>query len=90
MDYLTCTVEQVFQKAPPEMCQRYRHEMDAIMTRWKGLSAQLDEHSSKIQGHIDKLSQFQVGVCVVLACQPLLSDCLSDGLNNNSQCNCLG
>ncbi|XP_062373471.1 dystrophin [Sardina pilchardus] len=59
VDYLTSTVEQVFQKAPPEMCQRYRNEMDAIMTRWKSLTVQLDEHSCKIQEHINQLSQFQ-------------------------------
>ncbi|KAL2102193.1 hypothetical protein ACEWY4_001361 [Coilia grayii] len=59
VDYLQSTVEQVFKKAPPEMCQRYRNEMDAIMTRWKCLTTQMDEHSCKIQEHIDQLSQFQ-------------------------------
>ncbi|XP_063072868.1 dystrophin isoform X2 [Engraulis encrasicolus] len=59
VDYLQSTVEQVFKKAPPEMCQRYRTEMDAIMTRWKSLTTQMDENSSKIQEHINQLSQFQ-------------------------------
>lgn len=66
VDYLTSTVEQVFKKAPPEMCQRYRNEMDAIMTRWKCLTAQLDEHSCKIQEHIEQLSQFQVCLFVCM------------------------
>uniref|UniRef100_A0AAY4E7K9 Dystrophin n=1 Tax=Denticeps clupeoides TaxID=299321 RepID=A0AAY4E7K9_9TELE len=59
VDYLTSTVEQVFQKAPPEVCQRYRTEMDGVMARWKRLSTMLEQHTLKIKEHMEKLQQFQ-------------------------------
>ncbi|CAL8283695.1 unnamed protein product [Gadus morhua 'NCC'] len=59
VDYLTAAVEQVFQKAPADISQRYRLEMDAIMARWKRLAATLDDNAQKIQELMAKLMQFE-------------------------------
>ena len=60
VDYLTSTVDQVFQKAPPEISHKYRAEMDSIMTRWRRLSSTLGEQATKITELMAKLLQFQV------------------------------
>ncbi|XP_064826136.1 LOW QUALITY PROTEIN: dystrophin-like, partial [Oncorhynchus masou masou] len=59
VDYLTATVDQVFQKAPPEISHKYRAEMDSIMTRWRRLSSTLGEQATKITELMAKLLQFQ-------------------------------
>uniref|UniRef100_A0A674C623 Dystrophin n=1 Tax=Salmo trutta TaxID=8032 RepID=A0A674C623_SALTR len=59
VDYLTSTVDQVFQKAPPEISHKYRTEMDSIMTRWRRLSSTLGEQATKITELMAKLLQFQ-------------------------------
>ncbi|XP_062301507.1 dystrophin isoform X2 [Scomber scombrus] len=59
VDYLTSTVEQVFQKAPADISQKYRTEMDSIMTRWKRLSTTLSENAQRIQELMAKLLQFE-------------------------------
>nr|XP_057908480.1 dystrophin isoform X8 [Doryrhamphus excisus] len=59
VDYLTAAVEQVFQKAPPDICQKYRTEMDNIMARWRRLSTTLTENAKTIQELMAKLLQFQ-------------------------------
>uniref|UniRef100_A0A8K9XSP2 Dystrophin n=1 Tax=Oncorhynchus mykiss TaxID=8022 RepID=A0A8K9XSP2_ONCMY len=59
VDYLTSTVDQVFQKAPPEISHKYRAEMDSIMTRWRRLSSTLGEQATKITELMAKLLQFQ-------------------------------
>uniref|UniRef100_A0A8C7LCQ1 Dystrophin n=1 Tax=Oncorhynchus kisutch TaxID=8019 RepID=A0A8C7LCQ1_ONCKI len=59
VDYLTSTVDQVFQKAPPEISHKYRTEMDSIMTRWRHLSSTLGEQATKITELMAKLLQFQ-------------------------------
>ncbi|KAM3857230.1 dystrophin [Diretmus argenteus] len=59
VDYLTSAVEQVFQKAPPDISQRYRIEMDSLMARWKRLGTTLTENSQKLQEYMAKLMQFE-------------------------------
>ncbi|XP_053170341.1 dystrophin isoform X2 [Scomber japonicus] len=59
VDYLTSTVEQVFQKAPPDISQKYRTEMDSIMARWRRLGTTLSENAQRIQELMAKLLQFE-------------------------------
>ncbi|XP_077439439.1 dystrophin isoform X3 [Vanacampus margaritifer] len=59
VDYLTSAVEQVFQKAPPEICQKYRTEMDNIMARWRRLSTILTDNTKTIKELMAKLMQFE-------------------------------
>ncbi|XP_061692827.1 dystrophin isoform X9 [Syngnathoides biaculeatus] len=59
VDYLTSAVEQVFQKAPPEICQKYRTEMDNIMARWRRLSTVLTDNTKTIKELMAKLMQFE-------------------------------
>ncbi|XP_067349213.1 dystrophin isoform X7 [Channa argus] len=59
VDYLTTAVEQVFQKAPSDISQRYCSEMDAIMARWRRLGTTLADNTQKIQELMAKLMQFE-------------------------------
>ncbi|XP_053728438.1 dystrophin isoform X6 [Synchiropus splendidus] len=59
VDYLTSAVEQVFQKAPPDISQKYRTEMDNVMARWRRLSSTLAESIQRIQELMAKLLQFE-------------------------------
>ncbi|XP_057685973.1 dystrophin isoform X3 [Corythoichthys intestinalis] len=59
VDYLTSAVEQVFQKAPPEICQKYRTEMDNIMARWRRLGTMLTDNTKTIKELMAKLMQFE-------------------------------
>ncbi|XP_070787037.1 dystrophin-like [Enoplosus armatus] len=59
VDYLTSAVEQVFQKAPPDISQKYRIEMDAVMARWKRLGTTLTDNAQRIQELMAKLMQFE-------------------------------
>ncbi|XP_052439429.1 dystrophin-like isoform X2 [Carassius gibelio] len=59
VDDLNKMAEQVFQKAPPEICQKYRTELDNVMLRWRRVSEQLEENIQKLQDHMTKLQQFQ-------------------------------
>lgn len=59
VDDLNKMAEQVFQKAPPEICQKYRTELDNVMVRWRRVSVQLEENIQKLQDHMTKLQQFQ-------------------------------
>ncbi|XP_010793995.1 dystrophin-like [Notothenia coriiceps] len=59
VDYLTSTVEQVFQKAPADISQKYRIEMDGIMARWKRLGTTLTDNAQKLQELMAKLLQFE-------------------------------
>ncbi|KAL1021783.1 hypothetical protein UPYG_G00017880 [Umbra pygmaea] len=59
VDYLTSTVDQVFKKTPPEVSQKYRTEMDTIMTRWRRLTSTLAERASRLTDLMAKLVQFQ-------------------------------
>ncbi|KAM6958012.1 dystrophin isoform 1-T1 [Tautogolabrus adspersus] len=59
VDYLTSTVEQVFLKAPPDICQKYRAEMDSIMARWRRLGTTLTDNTQRIQELMAKLLQFE-------------------------------
>lgn len=65
MDNLNKMAEQVYQKAPPEISQRYHFEMDSMMACWRHMCEQLRENVQKLQEHMTKLQQFQVGVCLV-------------------------
>ncbi|XP_017313017.1 dystrophin isoform X2 [Ictalurus punctatus] len=58
-DDLNKMAEQVFQKAPPELSQRYHIEMDSMMACWRHLCEQLRESVQKLQEHMAKLQQFQ-------------------------------
>ncbi|XP_060923329.1 dystrophin-like [Limanda limanda] len=59
VDYLTSTVDQVFQKAPPDISQKYRIEMDAVMARWRRLGTTLEDNAQRIQELMAKLIQFE-------------------------------
>ncbi|XP_013881860.1 dystrophin [Austrofundulus limnaeus] len=59
VDYLTTVVEQVFQKAPPDISQKYRMEIDSIMARWKRLGSTLTDNAQRIQELMAKLMQFE-------------------------------
>uniref|UniRef100_M4A1S7 Dystrophin n=1 Tax=Xiphophorus maculatus TaxID=8083 RepID=M4A1S7_XIPMA len=59
VDYLTSAVEQVFQKAPPDISQKYRLEIDAIMARWRRLGSTLTDSVQRIQELMAKLMQFE-------------------------------
>ncbi|KAJ3584665.1 hypothetical protein NHX12_015160, partial [Muraenolepis orangiensis] len=59
VDYLTSALDQVFQKAPADISQRYRLEMEGVMARWKRLGATLEENGLKIRELMAKLLQFQ-------------------------------
>ncbi|XP_058236880.1 dystrophin isoform X2 [Hemibagrus wyckioides] len=58
-DDLNKMAEQVYQKAPTEISQRYHIEMDSMMACWRHLCEQLKENIQKLQEHITKLQQFQ-------------------------------
>ncbi|XP_051982361.1 dystrophin isoform X4 [Xyrauchen texanus] len=59
VDDLNKMADQVFQKAPPEICQKYRTELDNVMVRWRRVCEQLEENIHKLQDHMTKLQQFQ-------------------------------
>ncbi|XP_029306035.1 LOW QUALITY PROTEIN: dystrophin [Cottoperca gobio] len=59
IDYLTSAVEQVFQKAPSDISQKYRIEMDAVMARWRRLGSTLIDNAQRIQELMAKLMQFE-------------------------------
>uniref|UniRef100_A0A663MF48 Dystrophin n=1 Tax=Athene cunicularia TaxID=194338 RepID=A0A663MF48_ATHCN len=59
LNYLSTTVEDMSRRAPEEISQRYRSEIDVILGRWKKLSAQLVEHCQKLEELMTKLQRFQ-------------------------------
>uniref|UniRef100_A0AAV2LGC3 Dystrophin n=1 Tax=Knipowitschia caucasica TaxID=637954 RepID=A0AAV2LGC3_KNICA len=59
VDYLTAAVEPVFQKAPPEICQKYRAELDGILARWRRLGTTLADGAQRLQELMAKLMQFE-------------------------------
>ncbi|NWX24041.1 DMD protein, partial [Aegotheles bennettii] len=59
LNYLSTTVEDMSRKAPPEVSQRYRSEIEVILGRWKKLSAQLVENCQKLEELMTKLQRFQ-------------------------------
>ncbi|XP_054045187.1 dystrophin isoform X10 [Rissa tridactyla] len=59
LNYLSTTVEDMSRKAPAEVSQRYRTEIEVILGRWKKLSAQLVEHCQKLEELMTKLQRFQ-------------------------------
>ncbi|XP_053333050.1 dystrophin isoform X2 [Clarias gariepinus] len=58
-DDLSRMAEQVYQKAPPEISQKYHIEMDNMMACWRHMWDQLRENIELLQGHISMLQQFQ-------------------------------
>ncbi|NXX19318.1 DMD protein, partial [Podargus strigoides] len=59
LNYLSTTVEDMSRKAPAEVSQRYRSEIEMILGRWKKLSAQLVERCQKLEELMTKLQRFQ-------------------------------
>ncbi|XP_061483366.1 dystrophin isoform X4 [Rhineura floridana] len=59
LNYLSTTVEEMSRKAPAEVSQKYRSEIEGILGRWKKLSIQLAENCQKLEEQITKLQQFQ-------------------------------
>uniref|UniRef100_A0A8V0XDT6 Dystrophin n=1 Tax=Gallus gallus TaxID=9031 RepID=A0A8V0XDT6_CHICK len=59
LKYLNTTVEDLSRKAPAEVSQKYRSEVELIVGRWKKLSSQLVEHCQKLEDLMTKLQRFQ-------------------------------
>ncbi|XP_078088636.1 dystrophin-like isoform X7 [Mustelus asterias] len=59
LNYLTTAVEEVSRKAPAEVSQKYRTELEGIAGRWKKLSGHLMEQSQKLEELMTKVQQFQ-------------------------------
>ncbi|NXR30009.1 DMD protein, partial [Zosterops hypoxanthus] len=59
LNYLSSTVEGLSRKAPAEVTQSYRAEVDTVLGRWKKLSAMLAEHCQKLEERVTKLQRFQ-------------------------------
>ncbi|XP_065597609.1 dystrophin isoform X10 [Cyrtonyx montezumae] len=59
LSYLNTTVEDLSRKAPAEVSQKYRSEVELIIGRWKKLSSQLMEHCQKLEDLMTKLQRFQ-------------------------------
>nr|XP_014433950.1 dystrophin isoform X7 [Pelodiscus sinensis] len=59
LNYLSTTVEELSKKAPAEVSQKYRSEIEGILGRWKNLSAQLVECCQNFEDLMTKLQQFQ-------------------------------
>ncbi|XP_078264997.1 dystrophin isoform X3 [Rhinoraja longicauda] len=59
LNYLTTAAEEVSKKAPAEISQKYRTELEAIVARWKKLTIHLMEQSQKLEELITKVQQFQ-------------------------------
>ncbi|XP_048786935.1 dystrophin isoform X4 [Lagopus muta] len=59
LNYLNTTVEDLSRKAPAEVSQKYRSEVELIVGHWKKLSSQLVEHCQKLEDLMTKLQRFQ-------------------------------
>uniref|UniRef100_UPI00398ED900 dystrophin isoform X4 n=1 Tax=Pristiophorus japonicus TaxID=55135 RepID=UPI00398ED900 len=59
LNYLTTAVEEVSRKAPAEISQKYRSELEGIVGRWKKLIIHLMEQSQKLEELMTKVQQFQ-------------------------------
>ncbi|NXP40179.1 DMD protein, partial [Leiothrix lutea] len=59
LNYLSSTVEGLSRKAPAEVAQSYRAEVEVVLGRWKKLSALLAEHCQKLEERVTKLQRFQ-------------------------------
>ncbi|KAM6448274.1 dystrophin isoform 3-T3 [Liasis olivaceus] len=59
INYLSTTVEEMSRRAPAGVSQKYRSEIEVILSRWKRLSTQLVENCHKLEEQITKLKQFQ-------------------------------
>ncbi|NWI48118.1 DMD protein, partial [Picathartes gymnocephalus] len=52
LNYLSTTVEDLSRKAPAEVSQGYRSEVEGVLGRWKKLSAQLAEQCQKLEERV--------------------------------------
>ncbi|XP_062906974.1 dystrophin isoform X1 [Mobula hypostoma] len=59
LNYLTTTAEEVSKKAPAEISQKYRSELEEIVGRWKKLTLHLMEQSQKLEELLTKVQQFK-------------------------------
>ncbi|XP_063161281.1 dystrophin isoform X1 [Candoia aspera] len=59
INYLSTTVEEMSRRAPAGVSQKYRSEIEVILSRWKKLSTQLVENCHRLEEQITKLKQFQ-------------------------------
>ncbi|NXH22515.1 DMD protein, partial [Bucco capensis] len=59
LSYVSSTVEAMGRKGPAEVSQRYRAELELMLSRWKRLSAQLGEQNQKLEELLSKLQRFQ-------------------------------
>lgn len=66
-DELNVMAEKVYQKAPPDISQKYHTEMDSMLACWRHMCEQLKDNIQKLQEHMTKLQQFQVGVSKILS-----------------------
>lgn len=60
MNYLRKTAEELSSKAPVDVKQKYKAEIDQAQSRWKSLSNQLVGQSQKSEELLNKHRQFQV------------------------------
>nr|XP_033805580.1 dystrophin isoform X6 [Geotrypetes seraphini] len=59
VNYLSTTMEELSSKAPTEVREKHRSEIEGVLSRWKKGSAQLAEHCQKLEELINTLKQFQ-------------------------------
>lgn len=59
LNYLSTTVKEMSRKAPSYISQRYQSEFEDIESRWKKLSAQLNERCQKLEEQMAKLRKLQ-------------------------------
>ncbi|XP_051871046.1 dystrophin isoform X2 [Pristis pectinata] len=59
LNYLTTATEEVSRKAPAEISQKYRSELEEIVGRWKKLTIHLMEQSQKLEELMTKVKQFK-------------------------------
>ncbi|NWU97197.1 DMD protein, partial [Upupa epops] len=59
LNYLSSTVDDMSRKAPAEVSQRYRSEVEVVLGRWKKSAAQLVEQCQKLEELMSKLQRFQ-------------------------------
>ncbi|NWS03653.1 DMD protein, partial [Motacilla alba] len=59
LTYLSTTVEDLSRRAPAEVSQSFRSEVEVVLGRWKKLSAHLAEHCQKLEERVTRLQRFQ-------------------------------
>ncbi|XP_069746216.1 dystrophin isoform X6 [Narcine bancroftii] len=59
LNYLISAAEEISRKAPAEISQKYRSELEEIVGRWKTLTLHLMEQSQKLEELMTKVQQFK-------------------------------